>query len=296
MKLLVIINPQARSGRARNLLPALRSVFESHDVNPEFTQTKKKGDATELAANVQPGEYDAVVAAGGDGTVFEVLNGIFSHPTDKRPCLGVIPMGTGNAFAREFDLFPQNWKEAVKRICKGRSRPVDVGEILSGEDRFYFLNIAGLGFATGAGLKARKLKFIGNTAYTLGTLWETIGLRSYRLKIKLDGREVEQANVMVEVSNSRYTGTSFLIAPEALVDDGYLDVTLLRQLSRTRLLRLFPTIYSGRHVQFDEIETYRAKEIEIDGPAGMRLTVDGEFRGSTPARIRCLPKALMLLV
>ena len=277
-------------------MPEIQAAIVSSGLDAEFVSTDAPGDATRLVAQTDLRRFDAVVAVGGDGTVFEVLNGIFSHPDDKRPSLGVVPMGTGNAFAREFDLFPENWKEAVERMCRGRARPVDVGEISCREGRFYFLNIAGMGFATAAGLKARKLKFVGKAAYTLGTLWETIGLKSYPLQVKLDGREVEQENVLVEVSNSSYTGSSFLIAPQALVDDGYLDVTLLRQLSRTRLLKLFPTIYSGRHIEFDEVETHKAKDIEIQGPPGMLLTVDGEFRGSTPARIRCLPMALNLLV
>lgn len=296
MKLLVIFNPQARSGGARNALAGLKAEFEANGVSADFMPTQKRGDATRLVAQARVADYGAVIAAGGDGTVFETVNGLFSHPREHLPPMGLIPLGTGNAFAREFDLFPENWKEAVSRICRFQTREVDVGEISGGEDSFYFLNIAGIGFATGAGLKARKLKFIGKSAYTLGTLWETIGLKSYPLSIELDGRTIEQDNVLLEVSNSRYTGTSFLIAPAARLDDGMLDVTLLRGLSRFRLLKLFPSVFKGQHVAFEEVETYQAKIIRIKSPEEKLLTVDGEFQGKTPVTITCHHQALELIV
>jgi YegS/Rv2252/BmrU family lipid kinase len=277
-------------------MDAIRAAFEQYPVETKWLETKGQGYATALVRDADISQFDAVIAVGGDGTVFEVLNGIFSHPHASRPALGIIPMGTGNAFARDLDLFPENWKDAVSRICNGCFKQVDVGEIESETDTFHFLNIAGLGFATEAGLTARKLKFVGDAAYSLGTLWNVMRLKSYTLNIKLDGHQHCQENVLLEVSNSRFTGTSFLIAPDALIDDGLLDVTLLRKVSRLRLLQLFPTIFKGNHVHFEEIETYRVKEIEVSAPAGMLLTVDGEFRGKTPVRIRCLPGALKLLV
>jgi diacylglycerol kinase (ATP) len=203
-------------------------------------------------------------------------------------------MGTGNAFARDFGLMPSNWPDAVRLLAAGRTRQVDVGKAVCKGDQFYFLNIIGLGFAVDAGLAARKLKFVGNAAYTLGTLWRTLWLKSYPLVIECDGERVEQDNVFVEVSNSRFTGTRFLIAPAAEIDDGFLDVTLLRNLSRIRLLRLFPTIYKGRHVDFDEVETRRVRHLRILSPANMTLAPDGEFRGRTPVDIQCLHKDLDL--
>jgi len=112
--------------------------------------------------------------------------------------------------------------------------------------------------------------------------------------IDVDGREIRQRNVLIEVSNSRYTGTHFLIAPRASIDDGQLDVTLLEDLSRTRLLKLFPTIYSGRHIGYKEISVHQAKHISIRSPAGMLLGPDGEFKGRTPAQIHCLHRDLTI--
>ncbi len=256
--------------------------------------TRSCGHAKQLVADTDLTEFDGVVAAGGDGTVFEVLNGLYEHEPVQRVPLGLIPMGTGNAFARELDLFPPDWIKAIDILAAGRTRLVDVGFVSCSDDQFYFLNIIGMGFVVDAGLAARKLKFVGNAAYTLGTLWRTLKLNSYPLEIELDGEMLEQQNVFVEISNSRYTGTTFLMAPDARIDDGLLDVILLRKLSRWRLLRLFPTIYQGRHIGFDEVETRQVRRLRIHSPAGMMMAPDGEFRGRTPVDIQCLHQDLAL--
>ena len=151
-----------------------------------------------------------------------------------------------------------------------------------------------MGFAVDASQTAKKLKFIGNTAYTIGTLWQVLKLKDYPLEIELDGREIRQDNIFITISNTQYTGTHFLIAPGAVIDDGFLDVTLLQKLPRHRLLRLFPTIYHGGHVEYDEVSVHKAADITIRSPAGMLLGPDGEFKGRTTARISCLHQDLTI--
>jgi diacylglycerol kinase (ATP) len=149
-----------------------------------------------------------------------------------------------------------------------------------------------MGFAVDAGLTARKLKFLGEPAYTLATLWQVLKLKSYPLIMETDGVARKSDNIFIAVSNSRYTGTHFLIAPSASLDDGQLDVTVLEKLPRSRLLKLFPSIYSGRHVEYDEVMSLRAAHVVIRSPAGLMLGPDGEFCGTSPAEISCLHRDL----
>jgi YegS/Rv2252/BmrU family lipid kinase len=294
LRILVIFNPRAAAGRSSRLRARIEAALGERGVAFELLSTRGPGDATELAASADLANVDGVVAAGGDGTLFEVLNGLYARPADSRPALGVIPVGTGNAFARDLGLEPGDWRAAVDIVARGRARAVDVGHVSTGAESYHFLNIIGMGFAVDAGLAARRVKFLGNAAYTVGTLWQVLKLGSYPLDIEIDGRRRTMDNVFLEVSNSRYTGTSFLIAPRARLDDGLLDLTLLRPCSRLRLLRLFPTIYSGQHVQFEEVESCRARHVRVHGPADMPLAADGEFRGTTPFEVRCLPGDLQL--
>jgi len=238
--------------------------------------------------------FDGLVAAGGDGTLFEVLNGLYSHPKSARIPLGLLPIGTGNAFARDLGLKPAAWSDAIDLLQRQRTREVDVGFVKSADKTFYFLNIVGMGFTVDASKTAQKLKFFGNTAYTLATLWQVLKLKSYPLVAKLDDRKLCSDNIFITISNTRFTGTHFLIAPDASIDDGLLDVTILDKLPRHRLLRLFPTIYDGRHVQYKEISTHKVATINIRSPEAMLLGPDGELIGHSPTEITCLHKDLTI--
>lgn len=294
LKLLIIFNPNAAHGRSVKKLEAIKAKFESLGIKATFLPTRYVGHGRELVANAQLPDFDGLVAAGGDGTVFEVLNGLYQHPKTSRIPMGLLPIGTGNAFARELNLKQDPVNEAIELLARGNTRQVDIGFVKSAEHSFYFINIVSMGFAVDAGLKALKMKFLGKTAYTLATLWQVLRLKSYPLEMIIDGKNTISDNVFVTISNSRYTGTHFLIAPEATIDDGQLDVTVLSNLPRSRLLKLFPTIYNGRHIEYNEVSSYKAAQISIRSPKGLLLGPDGEFYGRSPAEISCLPLDLAI--
>jgi diacylglycerol kinase (ATP) len=294
LKLLVIFNPNAAHGRAANKLAPIRARFKELGIDASFMPTAHPGHGTELVAGSALAGFDGVVAAGGDGTVFEVLNGLYRHPKAQRVPLGLLPIGTGNAFARELNLPADGLMSAIDILQGRRTREVDVGHVTAADRSFYFLNIVLMGFAVDASLAARKLKFLGQPAYTLATLWQVLKLKSYPLRMEIDGKARQSNNVFIAISNSRYTGTHFLMAPGAVLDDGRLDVTILASLPRHRLLKLFPSIYSGRHVEYAEISTCQATHISIASPQGFPLGPDGEFYGHSPVEITCLPRDLAI--
>ena len=294
MKLLIVFNPNAAHGRSVSKLQAIRAKFESLGIQVDFKTTTHAGHGTEMVAITDLSSYDGLVAAGGDGTLFEVLNGLYKQPKSARIPLGLLPIGTGNAFARDLQLKPSAWSEAIDLLHRGRTRQVDVGHVRSADGDYHFLNIVGMGFSVDAGKSAQKLKFLGNAAYTLATLWQVLKLKSYPLVAELDKRRISSNNVFITISNTRFTGTHFLIAPDACIDDGLLDVTILEKLPRLRLLKLFPTIYEGRHVAYKEVHSYQASRINIQSPVSMLLGPDGEFRGRSPAEITCLHKDLTI--
>lgn len=232
-----------------------------------------------------------MLACGGDGTLFEVLNGCFANPAGPAIPIGIVPIGTGNAFGRDLDLATGDLERALARIAGGKTRKVDVGHCRAGDREFYFVNILGLGFVSDVTCTAARLKSLGNVSYTLGVIYRTLFLGTTALRLKLDDIEIEREAIFVEISNSRYTA-DFLMAPEAEIDDGLLDVTLLGKTSRTRLLKLFPTVFRGEHVRYPEVETYKASRIDITSEESKQLTPDGEILGTTPAEIRCLRRAI----
>ena len=297
----MIFNPHASFRRAGRLLPAVRAALRRF-AEVDVLLTRCAGDAMEQVADADLSGYDGLLAAGGDGTLFEVLNGLYRHPPERRPPLGLVPVGTGNAFARDIGLLPGDWEKGIELIAACRLRRVDVGRVapvdLEGSgsaDRsrpFHFLNIIGAGLPVDAMRAAERIKFIGRSAYSVAALWRALRLQTFPLVVELDGERLEQEALFVEISNTRYTGTSFMMAPAARLDDGLLDVTLVRRLARWRLLRLFPTIYTGRHVTYPEVTTRQASTITIRAPGGLALAPDGEFRGHAPVTVSCLHRDL----
>lgn len=294
-KLLLIFNPNAGSGRAQKTLPLIKNHLKKNNQAFEVFMTDYSGHAKELVTDADLKEYQAVIACGGDGTLFEVVNGLMSHPADQRIPLGVVPVGTGNAFSRELDLMPSDWEKGLNIVLKGNPKSIDLAHAQCADTDFCFLNIIGWGFAVDCGQTTLKVKKLGKISYTLATLWETVKLKKHPITVTLNGERSDEELVMLEVANSRYTGTSFLIAPDAKIDDGLLDVIMLKKISRPKILRLFPTIYTGKHIHYKEIESHQVKTITIETQAPMPLMPDGEFIGQTPVTISCVPKAIQLL-
>jgi diacylglycerol kinase (ATP) len=237
--------------------------------------------------------YDGVIAAGGDGTLFEVVNGYFRNQSSARPPLGVVPIGTGNAFARDLGLKTGDVERAVDLIVAGRSRGIDVAKFTTGGQTHHYLNILGWGFVADVGELAHRLKLFGNASYTLAALLRMISLSSYRMTLEIDGRTIERENVFCEISNTRYT-SNFLIAPDASIDDGLLDVVLLGKATRRRLLGCFPKIYSGEHIHMEEVEVFTGRHIAVRTDEPKRLAPDGEILGHTPVTVECLHRAVQV--
>ncbi len=307
MRLFLVLNPRAHAGRAGEREAEIISVAAGLGQDVTVRRTEAPGHAETVVRELEPGEFDVVVAGGGDGTLFEVVNGLMARPAENREALGVLPLGTGNAFARDLGLQPEDWRPALQRIAEGRQRPVDVGEVTGADDRFWFINMIGAGFVVDAARMAQRLKALGRAAYTLGALARLVVMPRYPLEIEIDGvpLAVDSAGpgrarrpdgaFFVEIANSRYTGTHFCMAPGARIDDGLLDVVLVDSLSRRRALHLFPSIYEGGHVRAPEVSVHQAREVRLLGPKGLACAVDGEFRGSTPLQIRCHAGALNVI-
>ncbi len=297
--LLIIFNPHAGSGRAKSYLSLIESYLQRQEIHYQLVKTTGSGHAKSIIETTDLTQFDGAVAAGGDGTLFEVVNGLMTHTVGKRIPFGVIPVGTGNAFSRELKLMPTDWQKGIDIILKQQPIPIDLGHAKMLDSAFYFVNIIGMGFVVNAGQTTLKIKKLGQSAYTLATLWETAKLKTHAVKLTLldsDGQAetINEELVFVEVANSRYTGTSFLMAPEAKIDDGLLDVIILKKISRLKILSLFPTIYSGKHVNYKEVESRKVKAITIETTLPLPLMPDGEFIGKTPVTITCLTHVLKL--
>lgn len=295
MKILIIYNPHAGSGRAKGVLPLITDYIKQTELDAKIVCTEYSGHGVELVAQAELEQYDALIASGGDGTLFEVINGYYQNPAEKKPPIGLIPNGTGNAFMKELKLESTDWKRAIDIIIQNNRRAIDVGRFRYENGSHYFLNIVGMGFVTVIAQAAESLKWMGNASYSIATLLKLISLKSQKLEIEIDGKRLERDGIFVEVANSCYTGTTFYIAPEAKLDDGLLDVIILNKISRLKLLRLFTSIYDGTHINYPEVEYIKAKKIRVIEENPGKLIPDGEILGSTPIEFECLHRDVEFL-
>lgn len=295
MKVFHLNNPASGNGNGSRLFHKINKELEINRLDHHAVQTKHAGHGTDIVKNLNFDEYDILAVSGGDGSLFEVVNGYFVNPSTKRIPIAVIPIGRGNAFARDLDFHPHKWNDAVDNISFNKTRQVDVALCKTKNEQFHFVNILGLGFVTDVARTAFKLRSFGHFSYLLGVFYRTLLLKPFSLKIELDGKVLERENVFVEISNSRYTGKDFLMAPSASIDDGFLDVVLLNKLSRTRLMQCLPKIFTGEHVNMKEVEYFKAKKIKIETEPQKFLTPDGQLTGTTPIEIECLNKTLEVI-
>jgi diacylglycerol kinase (ATP) len=289
-KTCIILNPAA--GNARDLEDVVARL--SRVPNGEIRISNKPGSAARFASAALRKGFDLVVAAGGDGTLNEVVNGIGENLGDAR--LGLIPLGTGNDFARTIGV-PDDIEAAIDLIVIGETREVDLVRVTSDEVR-YFVNVSAGGFS---GLVDEKLtpemkKTWGPLAYLRGAAAALSELRAYRTTLALDNSESLTLDLYnVVVANGRYVAGGTLIAPEASIDDGLLDIVLIPQRSAPELALLAAQVALGTHLTSDAIVFRRAAQLTVNSKPGMWFNVDGELVGNEPARFEILPRALRFI-
>jgi YegS/Rv2252/BmrU family lipid kinase len=288
MRLWVIVNPAAGSGKAARSAPGYIRCLQKNGLEVEVSFSNYPGHVYRLISEWRgPSSCDGIVAIGGDGTLFEILNALMRRFGEIRVPLGQIPVGTGNSLSR--DLHPDGATSAIAAISALRRRRIDLIEYETEAGKAYFANMMGIGFVSDINARSFRYKAIGKLAYALSVVLETARLRTARTTIRLDGREWCLESLFVEICNSRYTAGNMLLAPMAVLDDGQLDLLLCRPMSAFRLLRVFPKVFRGSHLGLPEVETLRGREGEIVMDPPRRLSPDGEVIGMTPVRFRCMP-------
>lgn len=294
MHIYLIFNPKAGGGKAGDKIDQLKNLLALSGISYKLAVTEYKGHATDLTANLDVSPYDGIVAAGGDGTFFEVLNGYFKNKHRNSMPLGILPMGTGNSLTQDIMEKEHQLENFVRLLKKGYTKPIDVIKVKNSSHDFYYANTMGLGFVSDVNITANRIKFFGKTAYTLGVIYNTIRLRSYPVKITIDNSVHELKNVFISFSNSRYTGGNYLLAPDARIDDGFIDLIIVNKLSRINLLKTFPLIFSGKHVETRFVDTLKGKHVFVETASHKFLSPDGELLGYTPAEITCIPQAIRI--
>ncbi len=286
----LVINPAAGGGSCGRKVDGWIDRLRTAGVDVEAHRTRRPGDAVEIAEQLAHNGVDAVIAVGGDGTLHEVANGLMQFD-GPRPALGVLPLGTGNSFARDFGQ--HDAEQAFRALVSGKRREVDILQVAHAEGQLYSLNLVSLGFvAEVGGLTNRRFKPLGPLGYVAATVVTVARLSSPVIPIRVGERSDARPAVFLCFCNSQYTGGAMQMAPAADPSDGLLDVIRVGHMGRLRLLRLFPRIFKGTHVAAPEIEASTAVRVDFDLDQAIPALVDGEALNLQLERIEVLPAAL----
>jgi YegS/Rv2252/BmrU family lipid kinase len=292
----LIINPRAGHGRGRRYARRIRRHLEKSGLPFSASFSRAAGDVRHQVEAAVARGCRHIVIVGGDGTVHEAVNGLLAAGGDA--ALGLIPLGTGNDFAKAIGL-PASWREAcdqaVGHIRDGRPRRIDAGRC----NDFFFANGVGIGLDARVTVASEAIKWLpGSLSYVIGLLQVLIaGVPSSRARIRIDGQAVEQQISLAAICNGQWVGGVFNIAPRARIDDGRLQIVLAEPLSRRQVLRLAPRVMRGTHEGIPEARFLDCRKLEIELDAGFPMEADGEVRGLAVRRleIELLPGALAIL-
>ena len=282
--LILAINPKSGKGRARKRAMVAKDYFAGLGFPVEILEGHSLDDFREkFVLKIEHESISGVVAFGGDGFIHEIIQ----HIVHREIPLGVIPCGTGNDFARSLGVNQLSMTQQMNLIVQSKIRSIDLGRV----DERWFAAILSSGFDAVVNERANQMKWPrGRMRYNIAMIEKIVQLRAHSYRIRLDGDHIDVEATLVTVANGPSYGGGMKVCPDAKLNDGLFDVMVLGKVSRTELLKVFPKVYSGRHVGHPAVTFYRCREIEIIGSGSS--FADGEPISSLPLSAECVSNAL----
>lgn len=298
----VVLNPTSGGGLGRRLRGEVERELEVRGIAFTLTETARRGHAVEIARAAAESGADVVVAAGGDGTIHEVANGILAAADSGRPAaaLGVIPIGTGNDFAKLLEGGLDRGR-AYEALAAARTVDFDVGAVEWEGGREYFVNGMGTGVDVEVVRQMERLpRLPGVVSYLAALVRAVLGFRAIPLRIALDGRADERRVMIIAIGNGPCLGGGFWVTPRARPDDGRFDVCIVDDLNYYRIARTIPRVMRGTHDGLPDVSlrTARVIELEAGGAQPLFFHLDGELREPAAARrlrVEVRPAALRVV-
>lgn len=294
-KVKIILNTRGNPSYGQRQTALIQRALRSAGLKCDLATTRGPGHGLELARQAAGEDWPTIVAAGGDGTVNEVVNGIMAAPTLQRDvALGIIPLGTANDLATMLGL-PRSIEAACQRLAAGHTRQIDLG-LVNGR---YFANNSAVGLEPMVTLAHEQLRRVrGSSRYVLAALKAIASAHPWQMGITWDDGTFEGPTTLVSVGNSPRTGGAFYMTPQAKLDDGYLDFVYAFGMGRLRLLALLPRTFAGKHVNHPLVVQKRTRQLSITVEPASPIQADGEVFEKAAVKIdyRIVPHQLRVLV
>ena len=293
-KMLLLVNPTGGIRNGLEILENIKPIFDAGGIELEIIETKYAGHAKDIARAMEIEKFESLCLVGGDGTMHEAINGMYARQDNKRIPIGVIPAGTGNSLMHDFNCL--DTAIATKWIVKGYTKKIDLAEIKMEHKVVYAFNIVGWGMITDINLRADGVRWMGENRYTYSALMEIMSHKQRHAKLSFEDKDYDEKFTFILGSMTKFTGSAMKMAPKAKLDDGLIDLLIIRDASRKQMLNLFPKIFTGDHINADILEYRQVDSYSIIPDEHDPLNLDGETIGSTPIILKVLRESLEVYV
>ena len=295
MKFIITVNPHGGKKLGPRLLNRVKPLFEAEGIELFVVETTFAGHAKELANQLNITEYDGFIGIGGDGTLHEIINGMLSRHDGRKIPIGIIPGGSGNSYMHDLNLTDP--LKAARAIINGKTRALDTAKVEVNHIIKYSNNMIGWGLVTDVGNQAEHFRWLGTNRYTILSVVEVLRHKSRPATLIMDDKKIEDEFTFIIACNSIHVGKGMKMAPKARLDDGLIDLIVIRSgVSRTRLLQVLPKLFDGSHINEPELEYYQTSQFSLIPETDEILNIDGEIMGSTPIQVNVIPKAFEMFV
>lgn len=297
-KYLAIVNPAAGGGRVRQLLPGALERLRAANIEVQVRETSALGHATEIARQAWADGYRKFISVGGDGTSYEIVNGLFPLANGtEAPTLGFLPLGTGNSFLRDFS--DKGVEYAMQSLIARRSRKCDVLRLGHRDGVLHYINLLSVGFtADVATMRSRRFSGWGEAGYQTSIFICLARFRRRPFPLSVDGDPTVDRRpcLFLTFNNSKFTGGTMMIAPNAATDDGLIEYVRWGPIGRVGLIRNLPTLYDGTHTQHPMAEVRKVRRVDFHLEDPVDVMVDGEVVTVHCESLEVLPGALNVVV
>jgi YegS/Rv2252/BmrU family lipid kinase len=300
---IAIVNLTAGGGKTKKDWPLISQILNREGIRFEPYFTDRRLHASIIARNKIKEGYSKIIVVGGDGTMNEVINGVFAQKRIQTTevMLGMISVGTGNDWARTFNI-PSDYEGAVRTIKEQKTFIQDAGLVSyrrNGKEwKRYFINIAGMGFGARVVERTNHMKERGKSGpllYFYNIFYSLVKYRSTSAIIEMDGISYNRNIFSLNVGIGKYNGGGMIQVPHAIVDDGLYSVTLIKKMGKLNVLANIKKLYNGNITNHSKVETYMARTLQIDGPALLKVETDGESLGHVPVSFQIIPRSVRVI-
>ena len=290
-KLYFLLNPFAGNGNAYNIFKLVKSILDKEQIEIESYLSQSKGDIERFITNEDLSEFDGICVIGGDGTIHEAIEGLMQSEKSKYLSLGIIPAGSGNAFAEDLGL--RDPLDGLENIIIGNISRIDVMKIKTRHNINYAVNIIGWGMASNVNILAEKLRWLGNIRYSIASILSILKIKLQKVNIIIENQVFDGKIAFFIALNNIHTGKGMKMAPKAKLNDGLIDIILLKKASRLRILKIFLQLFSGKHIYDPLVQYMQVKSFSINSENDF-LNIDGENIGQTPIEVSVERNAIQL--